>query len=92
MVEGDRSRNTDIWRLRRQKQVSQVGISNYIVQFTVAYNYLSLPAIPASGAKVRVCQPCYRRLRYQEKSNSVDNYANGVDLKIKHTPTLQHYM
>ena len=35
-----------------QKQVSQAGISNYIPQFTVGCGYLSLPEIPASGAKV----------------------------------------
>ena len=39
------------WRLWRQKQVSQAGISNCIRQYTVGCNYLSVPAIPASGAK-----------------------------------------
>ena len=48
------STNQDIWRLRRQKQVSQAGISNYIPQFTVGCNYLSLPEIPASGTKVLI--------------------------------------
>ena len=42
----------NIWGLRCQKQVSQAGISNYIPQFTVGCNYLSLPEIPASGNKV----------------------------------------
>ena len=37
-----------------QKQVSQAGISNYIPQFTVGCNYLSLPEIPASGNKVHI--------------------------------------
>ena len=38
------------------KQVSQAGISNYIPQFTVGCNYLSLSAIPASGNKVLIYQ------------------------------------
>ena len=37
-----------------QKQVSQAGISNYIPQFTMGCNYLSLPEIPASGNKVLI--------------------------------------
>ena len=41
-----------IWWLMRQKQVSQTGISNCILQYSVGYKYLSLPGIPASGAKV----------------------------------------
>ena len=45
----------DIWELCCQKQVSQAGISNYIPQFTVGCNYLSLPEIPASGNKVHIC-------------------------------------
>ena len=44
-----------IWQLWRQKQVSRTGISNYIPQFTVGCNYLSLPEIPASGNKVKNC-------------------------------------
>ena len=40
-----------IWGLWCQKQVSQAGISNYIPQFTVRCNYLSLHEIPASGNK-----------------------------------------
>ena len=44
----------NIWGLRFQKQVSQAGISNYIPQFTVGCNYLSLSEIPASGAKVLI--------------------------------------
>ena len=39
----------NIWGLWCKKQVSQAGISNYIPQFTVGCNYLSLPGIPASG-------------------------------------------
>ena len=46
-----------------QKQVSQVGISNYIPQFTVGCSFLSLPEIPASGNKVLICV-----LRYTENS------------------------
>ena len=34
--------------------VSQAWISNYIPQFTVGCNYLSLPEIPASGNKVLI--------------------------------------
>ena len=40
------------WGLCCQKQVSQAEISNYIPQFTVGCNYLSLHEIPASGNKV----------------------------------------
>ena len=36
-----------------QKQGSQAGISNHIPQFTVGCNYVFLPEIPVSGAKVR---------------------------------------
>ena len=43
-----------IWGLCCQKQVSQAGISNYIPQFTVGCNYLSLPEIPASGNKALI--------------------------------------
>ena len=43
-----------IWGLCYQKQVSQAGISNYIPQFTVGCNYLSLPEMPASGNKVLI--------------------------------------
>ena len=43
--------NGIIWGLCCQKQVSQAGISNYIPQFTVGCNYLSLHEIPASGNK-----------------------------------------
>ena len=39
-------------RICCQKQVSQAGISNYIPQFTVGWNYLSPTEIPASGNKV----------------------------------------
>ena len=28
----------------------------------------------------------------KEKSNSVDNYGHGIDLKMKHTPMLHHYI
>ena len=44
--------SSQIWGLWCQKQVSQAGISNCILQFTVGCNYLSLPEIPASGAKI----------------------------------------
>ena len=37
------------------RQVSQAGISNYIPQFTVGCNYVSLPEIPVSGNKVHIC-------------------------------------
>ena len=46
------SNTTNIWGHCCHKQVSQAGISNYIPQFTVGCNYLSLPEIPASGNKV----------------------------------------
>ena len=39
------------WRFRCQKQVSQARISNCIPQYSVGCNYLSMPEIPASGAK-----------------------------------------
>ena len=38
----------DIWGLWCQKQVYQAGISNCIPQYSVGFNYLSLPEIPAS--------------------------------------------
>ena len=49
-------RSRHIWRLCCQKQVSQAGISNYIPQFTVGCNYISLTEIPASGNKVLICE------------------------------------
>ena len=48
------SNNPEIWGLCCQKQVSQTGIINYIPQFTVGCNYLSLPEIPVSGNKVLI--------------------------------------
>ena len=39
------------WSLWHQKQISQAGISDCIPQYSVGCNYLSLPDIPASGAK-----------------------------------------
>ena len=53
------------WRLWCQKQVSQAGISSYILQFTVGCNYLSLPEIPASGIKVlKYAQGCWINWRW----------------------------
>ena len=43
-----------IWGWLCQKQVSHAGISNYLPQFTVGCNYLSLPEIPASDIKVLI--------------------------------------
>ena len=45
----------DIWGLCWQKQASQAGISNYIPQFTVGCNHLSLTEIPAAGNKALIC-------------------------------------
>ena len=45
---------TIIWGLWCQKQVSEAVINNYIPQFIVGCNYLSLPEIPTSGAKVPI--------------------------------------
>ena len=45
---------TTICGLWWRKQVSQSGISNYLPQFTVGCNYLALPDIPTSGAKVLI--------------------------------------
>ena len=42
-------------RMWGQKQVSQAGISNYIPQFTMGYNYLYLSEIPALSNKVNIC-------------------------------------
>ena len=42
-----------------QKELSQAGRSNYIPQFTVGWNYLSLPEIPASGNKILNCGPIH---------------------------------
>ena len=43
-----------IWGLWCTKQVSQAGINNYIPQFNVGCNYLSLPEIPTPGIKVLI--------------------------------------
>ena len=48
------SHRLHVWRLCCQKQVSQAGTSNYIPQFTMGCNYLSLPEVPASGNKVLI--------------------------------------
>ena len=42
------------WRLWHHKQLSQVWISNCIQQNSVGCNYLSMPEIPANGAKVPI--------------------------------------
>ena len=44
--------------MKRPKQVSQAGIRNYIPQFTVGCNYLSLPEVPASGSNVLIYGDC----------------------------------
>ena len=49
-----RGKLAHIWGLCHLKQVHQAGISNYIPQFTVGCNYLSLPGIPVSGDKVHI--------------------------------------
>ena len=41
-----------IWGFWCPKQVSQTVISNCIPQYSMGWNYLSMPEIPASGAKV----------------------------------------
>ena len=60
-----------IWRLWRQKQVSQEGISNYIRQYSVGWNYLSLPEISASGTKVLIyvsaMRYCYKKINILKK-------------------------
>ena len=43
-----------IWGRCCQKQISQAGISNYILQLAAGCNYLSLAEIPASGNKVLI--------------------------------------
>ena len=40
------------WGLWCQEQVSQAGISNHILQYSVECNYLSMPEIAAYGTKV----------------------------------------
>ena len=66
------------WELCRQKQVSQVGISNYIPQFTVGCNYLSLPEIPASGDQVLnwLYVPCQHTWKY----DTVHSFSTGIAL------------
>ena len=44
-----------IWGLWCQKEVSWAYISNYTPQYSVGCNYLCMPKIPASGAKVLMC-------------------------------------
>ena len=46
-----------IWGLGCQKHVSQAGISNCIPHYRVGCNYLSIPEVPAVGAKVLI-SPC----------------------------------
>ena len=53
------------WQLWYQKLACQAGISNYIPQFTVGCNYLSLPEIFASGTKVLI-YPALQNLHYSE--------------------------
>ena len=43
---------TQKWGVWHQKQVSQAGKSNCIPQYSVGWKYLSMPEIPASGAKL----------------------------------------
>ena len=50
--------SVNIWGLCHQKQVSQAEISNCIPQYSVECNYLSMPEITASGAKVLICRHC----------------------------------
>ena len=50
--------NELIWDIRglwHQKQVYQAWLSNYIPHNTLGHNYLSMPQIPASDAKVLIC-------------------------------------
>ena len=69
-----------IWGLWRQKQLSEAGLSNCIPQSTLGYNYLSLPEIPASGAKVlnmsmtNTCQ--------QKWSTSYDGWYGNMQKRI----------
>ena len=44
--------STETWGDWCQKQVSQTVISNFIPQYSVDWNYVSMPEIPASGTKV----------------------------------------
>ena len=44
--------STKTWGVWCQKQVSQTVISNFIPQYSVDWNYVSMPEIPASGTKV----------------------------------------
>ena len=67
------------WGLCCQKQVSQTEISNYIPQFTVGCNYLSLPELPASGNKVHkwsATTPC-------KYSYIVSNHSHS-DVNVKY--------
>ena len=70
----------DIWGLCCRKQVSQAGISNYIPQFTVECNYLSLPEIPASGNKLWdvITYSCLRYLLLATKSTYITLWTNGT--------------
>ena len=45
-----------------QKQVPQAGKSNYIPQYSVECNYLSMPTIPVSGAKVHFYHGGFRMI------------------------------
>ena len=50
----DQQRVQFMWGLWHQEQVSQAGISNCIPHYPVGCNCLSLPELPAPGAKVLI--------------------------------------
>ena len=62
---------THIWGLWHQKWVSQAEISNYIPQFTVGCNYLSLSEISVCRTKVFIFA-----LHSDNKSNCFWNFTN----------------
>ena len=62
------------WGLWCQKQVSQAGISNCIPQNTVGCSYLSLPEIPASGAKVHNYNFQYLPRKWKDKHGNIKRH------------------
>ena len=65
-----------IWWLWRQKQVSQAGRDYGITHYSVGCNYLSLPEIPATGAKAlmndHTCPSVFQVLMYQDARTTFD--------------------
>ena len=66
-----------IWGLWCQKQVSQAGVSNCILQYSLGCNDLSVSEVPASGTKVLICRlPGGPHKSLQWRNNRHDGVSN----------------